>query len=230
MFPPAVLSAAAPGGGTISWDCYIHRYIGGTAPDTFLTQALLVTPFAPGVTACPADIQPKASWIGNWAVRRSYAMIPPGKDYGTGVQIYAGQGYQLPVLTMGIGIYWVAAPVTDWDAPSYKSSAVKDASGTILLDEEPSGFNVSGSGWPCVSLGPVGTGGWGPLYQIDPNAIPQANSSSSQNQGAYTYRAHGNRFNYLFHDGHVSALSTNETLGSGTLLDPKGMWTVQPGD
>lgn len=43
------------------------------------------------------------------------------------------------------------------------------------------------------------------------------------------YGLHSQRFNYLFHDGHVP-LKTTETLGTGTLANPKGMWTMTAGD
>jgi prepilin-type processing-associated H-X9-DG protein len=48
--------------------------------------------------------------------------------------------------------------------------------------------------------------------------------------GSQAYGFHGNRFNYLFHDGHVQALKTTDTIGSGTLANPKGMWTMNSGD
>ena len=35
---------------------------------------------------------------------------------------------------------------------------------------------------------------------------------------------------HLFHDGHVEPLKIEETVGSGTLAAPKGMWTMAPGD
>jgi prepilin-type processing-associated H-X9-DG protein len=44
------------------------------------------------------------------------------------------------------------------------------------------------------------------------------------------YKAHNSRFNYLFHDGHVEALKMEQTIGTGTLTTPKGMWTVASGD
>jgi prepilin-type processing-associated H-X9-DG protein len=40
---------------------------------------------------------------------------------------------------------------------------------------------------------------------------------------------HGERFNYLFHDGHVAIHKVGETVGSGTTKAPAGMWTVTPG-
>jgi prepilin-type processing-associated H-X9-DG protein len=44
------------------------------------------------------------------------------------------------------------------------------------------------------------------------------------------YKAHSGRFNYAFCDGHVEALKIQQTVGSGTLTAPKGMWTAIPGD
>lgn len=48
--------------------------------------------------------------------------------------------------------------------------------------------------------------------------------------GATTYGLHGQRFNYLFHDGHVVIYRMKDTVGTGTLNAPKGMWTMKAGD
>lgn len=40
----------------------------------------------------------------------------------------------------------------------------------------------------------------------------------------------GNKFNYLFADGSVRLLDPQDTIGTGTLDAPKGMWTVIDGD
>lgn len=40
----------------------------------------------------------------------------------------------------------------------------------------------------------------------------------------------GGKFNYLFADLHVKLLAPQDTVGTGTLLAPKGMWTVVDGD
>lgn len=238
MFPPAGLSTGsqAPVSGQMTWDCYIHRYIGGKAPDDLLTSGMEDPTIAPSILRCPTDTQPKVNWVGGgaapWLALRSYEMIAPGTQYSTYVQVNCANGYILPRGSlMGVGIYWVNASMLDWDAQSYKTSVIKDPSGSILLDEQPGGENIAGNIWPCVSLGPVGTNYWTLLYQTDPTAGPQdTNSSVGANQGAYTYRAHNNHFNYLFYDGHVAALSINETVGTGTLTKPKGMWTLMPGD
>jgi prepilin-type processing-associated H-X9-DG protein len=83
---------------------------------------------------------------------------------------------------------------------------------------------VAGNIWPCITLGPVGTQGTGngELYQID--------TPDSQNQGLALYQLHRSRFNYLFHDGHVQSLKIEETIGTGTTGNPKGMWTIAVGD
>lgn len=41
---------------------------------------------------------------------------------------------------------------------------------------------------------------------------------------------HGGRFNYLFLDGHCETLLPQDTVGTGTLANPKGMWTLDPND
>ena len=69
------------------------------------------------------------------------------------------------------------------------------------------------------------------LYQINPTTTRQdPNSGTSEDQGALLYKAHKNRFNYAFNDGHVEALKIEQTIGSGTLTAPKGMWTAQAGN
>ena len=55
-----------------------------------------------------------------------------------------------------------------------------------------------------------------------------------------TYRHHELRFGGLWdlrkpvqlfvHDGHVQTFRTTDTIGSGTLASPKGMWTMTQGD
>ena len=40
----------------------------------------------------------------------------------------------------------------------------------------------------------------------------------------------GGKWNALFHDGHVDAVTEAESLGTGTPLAPRGMWTLDPND
>jgi prepilin-type N-terminal cleavage/methylation domain-containing protein/prepilin-type processing-associated H-X9-DG protein len=218
----------------LAWDCWIHRYIGGTAPDADLIIALVPTVYCPKIELCPADRMPTLAsdpqwgWV-DYGMRRTYSMNGVGPNWGTDYQVStAGQTYPLPSLDKpgqhGVGIYWqdggLPGGLPDWQAKGYKTSVVNDPAGTILLVEEPNIQNVVGNVWPCISIGPEGAGD---LYQLDP-------SPDAKNFGNNQYGLHADRFNYLFHDNHVQALKIQQTVGLGTLSDPKGMWTVAAGD
>jgi prepilin-type N-terminal cleavage/methylation domain-containing protein/prepilin-type processing-associated H-X9-DG protein len=232
MYPPAADSAASTQG-QLSWDSYIHTYIGGTAtPAQLLGSDGVVPPqFAPQVLLCPGDRVLTTIQSDLWAtngVRRTYAMNSVGPNYATQYQVDPqGGAYPLPTPVQGIGIYWDSPSFgrADWDAKGYTSAVVPDASGTIMLVEEPNDQNVVGNVWPSISLGPQGSGD---LYQTDPsnNGV----GSDGKNYGISDYGLHSGRFNYLFFDNHVQALKLQDTVGSGTLANPLGMWTVQPGD
>jgi prepilin-type N-terminal cleavage/methylation domain-containing protein/prepilin-type processing-associated H-X9-DG protein len=218
----------------LAWDCWIHRYIGGNAPDADLIIALVPTVYCPKIELCPADRMPTLAsdpqwgWV-DYGMRRTYSMNGVGPNWGTDWQVStAGQTYPLPDLNEpgrhGVGIYWqdggLPGGLPDWQAKGYRTSVVHDPAGTILLVEEPNIQNAVGNIWPCISVGPTGAGD---LYQMDP-------SPDAKNFGNNQYGLHADRFNYLFHDNHVQALKIQQTVGLGTLSDPKGMWTVIVGD
>jgi prepilin-type N-terminal cleavage/methylation domain-containing protein/prepilin-type processing-associated H-X9-DG protein len=236
MFPVAGLQGS---NWQLAWDTYIHRYIGGTAPDSWLTVGRLPIEVSPKIEYCPTDapgLNPKIYWMGNPPIYglRSYAPVSCGTDYGFHVQVDAQGGtYPLPSIQLGIGIYWGynTSSSPDWEAKSYRTSVVKDPAGTILLVEEPDSDQPAGNVWPCVCLAPTCSGNWSwsSLYQLDPTH-PAATTASLVNEGWHTYQLHGGRFNYLFHDNHVEALKIEQTLGTGTTNAPKGMWTVAAGD
>jgi prepilin-type N-terminal cleavage/methylation domain-containing protein/prepilin-type processing-associated H-X9-DG protein len=214
----------------LAWDTWIHRYIGGTAPDNDLNIALVPTVYAPKLEKCPADrmptleSDPQWGWV-NYGLRRTYAMNSVGPNWGTEWWVDASQ--RLPDLNVagrhGVGIAWTGPGVggfPDPEAKGYKTSLVKDPAGTLLLVELPNIQNAVGNAWPAFCNGPYGTGD---LYQVDP-------APDAKNFGNNQYGIHGKRFNYLFHDNHVQALKLEQTVGSGTLNTPKGYWTVAPGD
>jgi len=243
MYPPAGWTSGSSSNPSyqITWDSFINKYIGGNLSDLEIVDGegaffAGVDP-APAILACPADQFPKVVWVGGnqpWFSLRSYAMNAVGPNVLTGWQVSdQNRTYPLPDLTKpgmhGVGIYWSDNGSTpDWDARGYKTSVVCDPAGTILLCENTHGQQIAGNIWTCICFGPQGTGA---PYQIDPTATPQDPTSSvNENEGGLLYAAHWNRFNYLFHDGHVAALSTQQTIGSGTLTAPRGMWTVVAGD
>ena len=217
----------------LAWDSWIHRYIGGVAPDNQLDMALVPTAYAPKIEKCPADrlptleSDPQWGWV-QYGMRRSYAMNSVGTSWSTEYQVStANQTYPLPDLNLlgrhGVGIYWMDGGLAgrpDWDAKGYKTTVVKDPAGTILLVEEPNIQNVVGNIWPCICLGPQGSGD---LYQLDP-------APDAKNFGNNQYGIHSKRFNYLFHDNHVQALRIEQTVGRGTVTSPRGMWTIVDGD
>lgn len=231
MYPPAGLQTASQD--QAAWDSYIFSYIGGNLNQSELDVGGLEADEAPKILRCPADRGSDTDWVANYPDyygRRTYAMNSVGVTWETEYQVPVANGnYQLPSLTQpgihGVGIYWRSSDLRfDWDAKGYQTSVVNDPAGTILLVEQPCGNNVVENIWPCISLGPYGNqpSGNGELYQIDP--------TDPQNQGLALYKLHGNRFEYLFHDNHVDTLTTNETIGTGTLMNPAGMWTLTPGD
>jgi prepilin-type N-terminal cleavage/methylation domain-containing protein/prepilin-type processing-associated H-X9-DG protein len=233
MFPPAGYGTDR---GQIAWDSWIHRYIGGNLPDADLVVGVLDVEFSPKILACPSDRGVRVSWMGNppWFGVRSYAMNSVGPEWSTHYQVStAGQRYPLPAISHGVGIYWMDGGLPgnglpDMEAKGYRTSVVGEPAGTILLAEEPNGQGAAGNIWPCICNGPTGSGA---LYQIDPFAgLQNPNDGVGVNQGTALYKIHGQRFNYLFHDGHVQTMRITETTGSGTISNPRGMWTVTKGD
>jgi prepilin-type N-terminal cleavage/methylation domain-containing protein/prepilin-type processing-associated H-X9-DG protein len=222
----------------VTWDSLLNKYIGGNASDVDLSAGSYLSGDAPKILQCPADRFPKVSWMGGSdpiLAMRSYAMVSAGTSQGPTGDFQRDPKNGLPDLNLagklGVGIVWQVLgryPVANFDAPGYKSSVVRDPAGSILLCENTHGQQSAGNIWTCACEGPQSLGD---SYQIDPSAAPQdPNSNSGVNQGALLYKAHKNRFNYVFNDGHVEGLKIEQTIGSGTLAAPKGMWTVVPGD
>jgi prepilin-type processing-associated H-X9-DG protein len=229
MFPSAAYIGAP--NGVLAWDTYIHRYIGGRASDTDLMSGVLFSAEAPVIERCPADTLPSIGWGVEFA-RRSYAM-PVAGSWGIGWDRDAvNNRYPLPPPNFGPGISWRDQGINgdpDWDAKSFRTSVAKDPGGTLLLVEQPANDNVAGNIWPTFSQGPVTTFPSDVTFQMNPDA-PSPSTTNNINYGAYVYRVHGGRFNYLFIDSHVEPLKIEQTIGTGTTNSPKGMWTLPAGD
>lgn len=220
QLPPAAYST---GGWTyqLSWDDYLHRYIGGTAPEQDLIMGIsgaVASPETiPKILKCPADrIELSATYM-TYGQRRTYAM-----NYGGSVPI----GQILPAPHRGAGVYWYnsSGALPNWTPPGYKTSAARDASGTILLVELPNGRNAAGNDRPSFCAGPTYNSSLG----LTPDCFQIATTQFGY--GAMAYGLHSRRFNYLFHDGHVSQLKITDTIGTGTTNAPRGMWTMTAGD
>jgi type II secretory pathway pseudopilin PulG len=235
MFPPA--SCYIDVQNQIAWDGYLNSYVGGHTPSSRLLDKTDVL-YSQKIFICPADPRvhnkrPDVSFNPGGLIfaRRSYAMVSVGPTHTTDWQIpvAAGTGYQLPKIKMGVGVYWEVSDssVDPASAPSFKSSVVKDASGTLLVVEEVCDQNIQNDQWPCISIGcvsPTLNSSSSDLYQMD------APGESRVNWGSDVYKAHGGRFDYLFHDDHVETLRMEATIGTGTTNAPLGMWTVSTSD
>ena len=223
MYPPAGY-ATGNYQYQISWDNYLNKYIGGTAPESVLILGVMDGTKAPKILLCPADrIENRIAYAAQ-GMRRTYSMN------------WAGPGYSLtttsspfPTAAYGVGVLYSlgGGALPDWDAPGYKTTVVQDNTGTILLAELPNGANICGNTYPVVCAGP------GPNVPAGaPTAayVQLGSGAGLLNNGQAAYGLHSQRFNYLFFDGHVQALKTTDTIGTGTLASPKGMWTMAAGD
>jgi len=205
----------------LTWDDYVHRYIGGGDSDADLELGITEASQVPLILKCPADlVQASIEW-GSYGARRSYSMNLAG-DWDLLAQA------PMPPAKFGVGLYIVHndGSMAPWEPPGYKTSVVQDNSGTILLAELPNGRNMAGNDWPSFCAGPVVS--TANFSWVTPDCFQIG--SSEYNYGSVSYGLHAGRFNYLFHDNHVQALKETDTVGTGTMLAPRGMWTMTPGD
>jgi len=216
----------------LSWDDYIHKYIGGSDPEADLILGISGAAADPGlipkILRCPADKIEISIDYASYSRRRTYAMNWAGPSF-----ILNSKSSPLPPPDYGVGIYYnmrgeSPGKLPDWEPRGYKESAVRDTSGTILLVELPNGRNAAGNDWPSFCAGP----GINAPGGLSPDCVQLSKASTFNNisYGSAAYGLHARRFNYLFHDGHVSILKVTDTVGSGTTNAPKGMWTMTPGD
>jgi prepilin-type N-terminal cleavage/methylation domain-containing protein/prepilin-type processing-associated H-X9-DG protein len=215
----------------LSWDDYLHHYIGGKAPDADLivgiSGGIADKGSIPKILKCPAD---RVEITIVWAVfgqRRTYAMNYAGPSF-----TLTSASAPLPPPDYGVGVYYdlyntAPGSLPDWEARGYKDTVARDPSGTILLVEQPEGGNICGNDWPSFCMGPTGRPQGGGYPEQTPYQVV---IGEKQLWSATAYGLHGGRFNYLFHDGHVGIYRMKDTVGAGTVNAPKGMWTMRPGD
>src|SRR4051812_24146042 len=144
----------------LSWDDYIHRYIGGSAPDADLlvgiSGGIADKGTIPRILKCPADtIQISITWA-TYGQRRTYAMNYAGPNFTV-----SSATAPLPAPTHGAGIYYnlrgsAAGSLPDWEPRGFNTGVIKDPSGTLLLVEQAGGGNIAGNDWPSFCQGPTG--------------------------------------------------------------------------
>ncbi len=234
----------------LSWDSWLNKYMNGNLqPADMQPGAYRASDGVPSLL-CPFDAKfNRHTWMnipGTTTLliaSRTYAMNACGQNYGTSWQLDdAKRTYPLPPLDqadgtgprMGVGIYWVDTgpilPVADWNALGYKTSVIRDPSRNILLAENSQGQQCAGNQWTCCVLGPQFSGASSPeQFQIDlaEPGLQDPNNAVTYNTGLALYKAQGSRFVYAFGDGHTQWLKVEQTVGSGTLQHPQGMWAAQ---
>ena len=136
----------------LSWDDYLNQFIGNTDSDFDLLKGETASNNVPPILRCPADrILPQATiYYAVDSQRRSYAMNWAGPGWSM-----TSFSAPLPPAAYGVGIYYkIPGTLPTWDPPGYKTSVVRDVSGTILLVELPNGRNIAGNDWPSFCAGP----------------------------------------------------------------------------
>jgi prepilin-type N-terminal cleavage/methylation domain len=114
----------------------------------------------------------------------------------------AGRLYHINRLAAGVA----TADNVNPTSRKVKVSIVQTASDTIMLLERPTEGNICG----------------GQNYSV----------TDSPNQAGLVVNKsfHKDRFSWLFVDSHVESLRDQDTIGNGTMDDPRGMWTLDNRD
>ncbi|MBN2641029.1 MAG: DUF1559 domain-containing protein [Victivallales bacterium] len=102
-----------------------------------------------------------------------------------------------------------------------KSSTIRDASGTIYIAEHPN-RNINNA------IGFTARAGVSNPYHNN-GTDGQCNSGATEGDTPFV-PVHSKRWNYLFVDGHVENLSPDDTIGTGSRTNARGMWTPVSGD
>lgn len=170
-----------------------------------LTQAEILQTTAPvkgpvELWRCPED----NSTVGNPNIRRTYSMARGGVGlYGNGTS----NGMS--------GMSGVSRNIAEASEPA----------GTILLSELAITF------WSDSSEAPRQLGYPYHMAVIDSPLYQDGSWTSYLGETGTSKELHPkNKFNYLFVDGHAQNLSLNSTIGSGSAMYPRGMWSIGAND
>jgi prepilin-type processing-associated H-X9-DG protein len=179
---------------------------------------------------------------------KDYEMVSTGTEGGAAqgpdnlLQRLTSNGLPPVSQIQGVGIYWQDPGGTppNWNPPGYSDTVVKHPSGTIMLAEDANNWNAEGNIWPCCVEGPIGSGeqAYEVFYQLDPSvtSASQVQNGNASSEGYMLYQLQQKRFNYAFHDGHVEALTYQQTMSpqkTGAVVNqlvPDGMWNINTAD
>ena len=194
------------GGQGVSWDDLLNPYCGGELTDFFSMVGKRSEDEALQIFRCPADT------YGTLVNSRSYAPNEP-------VTGAAWVSKSRPV--------WVSGGVGG--NSQTRLSRVKGSSSVFMLSDK-------------FSSGTANAGLQGTTYgESHIRQVWNPSSSTNAFQAQLCVRGedrgeplgltcHAGRMNYLFVDGSVKAFNPYSTIGTGTFVAPKGIWTDDIGD
>jgi prepilin-type N-terminal cleavage/methylation domain-containing protein len=198
-----------------SWDDFIHPYLYTRLTDS---QYNVNASFALGTSfrelLCPADPRQRNETPGQLRSWRSYAMIRNRAPQGNPIQPFGwpprGPG-DIALISGGV--------IT----PAKYTRITQCGSDTILLTERISSnldINIAGGTSEAAMH-------W-PAQQVPASELNVVLGSAA---GLHNVQTHpGGRFPYGRVDGSVTMEHPRDTVGTGTLTNPLGGWTVAKGD
>ena len=101
----------------------------------------------------------------------------------------------------GVGMYNLWTPNLSTVAGVRLTAIPNKAATAMITDSSNTANEVGGTACACIDY---------------PN---------QQATSADCVRMHGGKFNYLFVDGHIEFLDPKQTYGSGSMTDPRGIWS-----
>lgn len=184
----------------ISFDDLLGAYDGRDLTRAEMLQTTAPTRGPVEQWRCPED----NSTEGNPAIRRSYSMARGGN-----------------------GLYGNGTPngMASMSGTSRKVTEADEPASTLLLSEMAITF------WSDSSEAPRQLGYPYHMAVIDSPLYQDGSWTSYLGETGMSKELHTkNKFNYLFVDGHAQNLSLTSTVGTGSNMYPRGMWTIGSGD
>ena len=183
-----------------AWDRLIQPYIG----------VKVDYGTSPQVFVCPSD-----------AVPRKPDAIPTPRTYSMASGVYTS--YTAGTRDGGFAGPYINDPANAGQLVQRgrKLSELPDVAGTLMIVENPSGDSSTYNNNNMFSTFARAT-------CESPNN--QKNRANNAGNGTGGTALHFEGWNYLFADGHVKWLRPASTIGTGTLSDPKGLWTIAEND
>lgn len=189
---------------------YARSYCSNTPANDYtqLLSSYVMSAYGPSIKTatlytCPNDSTPR-NWVGSGDTPNSYAAV----FYWdlTGDQAAAWTWDQ----DCPGGKYFPGRPLAEFPAPS----------STLILAEKPAKTNVIGQNTSWVQR---------PSGERGQNCV-SADDWSPCSPSETIKPLHNLGWNYMFADGHVKWYRPEGTVGTGTVTDPRGFWTLKEND